>query len=294
MAKAEGKAPCIELGYLEECAAWKLESRFFPCKVGGKPAWLDLFDVPSKIPCGKCDKQCIFLCQVYAPYEELDSCFHRTVFIFICRDPSCCKYNENKNLVVYRCQLNRRNKFFMFEPPVEEEKWQPDISPELCKTCCVCGAKSGSHCGKCKVAYYCSKEHQVIDWKLGHKERCSSDDISVELQKVTSPEDRQFSKFTSRIKRNPDQVLRYNRGGVPLWISTHHIPNEEDIPHCEYCGTQRQFEFQILPQMLNYLGLDSTEDSVDWGTLAVYTCSQSCDEGPAYKQEFLWKQDIIS
>jgi hypothetical protein len=51
---------------------------------------------------------------------------------------------------------------------------------------------------------------------------------------------------------------------------------------------------QILPQMLNYLGLDSTEKSVDWGTLAVYTCSQSCNEGPAYKQEFLWKQDIVS
>jgi pre-rRNA-processing protein TSR4 len=174
MAKAEGNTPCIELGYLEECAAWKLESRFFPCKVGGKPAWLDSFDVPSKILCGKCDKRCIFLCQVYAPYEELDFCFHRTVFIFFCRDRSCCKYNDNKNFVVYRCQLNRRNKFYMFEPPVEEEKWQPDISAELCKTCCVCGAKSGSHCGKCKVVYYCSKEHQVIDWKLGHKKRCSS------------------------------------------------------------------------------------------------------------------------
>ena len=46
--------------------------------------------------------------------------------------------------------------------------------------------------------------------------------------------------------------------------------------------------------MLNYLGLDSTEKSVDWGTLAIYSCSQSCNKGPEYKQEFLWKQDIIS
>lgn len=86
---------------------------------------------------------------------------------------------------------------------------------------------------------------------LNLKENIFVDDISVdELQKVTSPEDRQFSKFTSRIKRNPDQVLRYNRGGVPLWISTHHIPNEEDIPRCEYCGTQRQFEFQVSNKLV--------------------------------------------
>jgi pre-rRNA-processing protein TSR4 len=71
-------------------------------------------------------------------------------------------------------------------------------------------------------------------------------DISVdELQKVTSPEDRQFSKFNLRIRQNPDQVLRYNRGGKPLWISSDHTPSEDDIPCCEYCGQHRQFEFQV-------------------------------------------------
>lgn len=50
--------------------------------------------------------------------------------------------------------------------------------------------------------------------------------------------------------------------------------------------------FQILPQLLNELKVDSTGDSIDWGTLAVYTCSKNCDEGPTYKAEFLWKQDF--
>lgn len=46
--------------------------------------------------------------------------------------------------------------------------------------------------------------------------------------------------------------------------------------------------------MLNYLNLDSLSDDqgVDWGTLIVYTCGSSCDEGPAYKEEYLWKQDF--
>jgi pre-rRNA-processing protein TSR4 len=174
MAEKPREVPIVDLGYLEECASWKLESRFFPSKVGGKPAWLNLFDVPSNIICGNCEKPCIFLCQIYAPFEEIECCFHRTVFVFLCKDPACCTSNNNKNFIVYRCQLSRISRFYSPEPPVEEENWQPDVTPDMCKTCCICGAKSGSHCGKCKVVYYCSKEHQRIDWKSGHKGRCSA------------------------------------------------------------------------------------------------------------------------
>jgi pre-rRNA-processing protein TSR4 len=83
-------------------------------------------------------------------------------------------------------------------------------------------------------------------------------DISVdELQKVTLPEDKQFSKFNSRIRRNPDQVLRYDREGTPLWISSDHTPNKGDIPCCEYCGQHRQFEFQVSNKSLHPLLLKS-------------------------------------
>lgn len=174
MAEKPMEVPIVDLGYLEECVPWKLESRFFPSKVGGKPAWLDLYDVPSKILCGNCKKPCIFLCQIYAPFEEMECCFHRTVFIFFCKDPACCTSNVNNNFIVYRCQLGRINKFYSPEPPIDEENWQQDVTPDMCNTCCICGAKSDSHCGKCKVAYYCSKEHQRIDWKSGHKGRCSA------------------------------------------------------------------------------------------------------------------------
>jgi pre-rRNA-processing protein TSR4 len=48
---------------------------------------------------------------------------------------------------------------------------------------------------------------------------------------------------------------------------------------------------QIMPQLLTYLDVDSLGDSIDWGTLCVYTCSVSCDIGNRYRKEFLWKQD---
>lgn len=48
-----------------------------------------------------------------------------------------------------------------------------------------------------------------------------------------------------------------------------------------------------MPQMLNHLQMDTVgEQGVDWGTLAVYTCKNSCSQGPSYKKEFLWKQDF--
>ena len=49
-----------------------------------------------------------------------------------------------------------------------------------------------------------------------------------------------------------------------------------------------------MPQLLYYLKLDSTTGpSIDWGTLVVYTCEQSCTSKTdnVYQPEFLWKQD---
>ena len=40
------------------------------------------------------------------------------------------------------------------------------------------------------------------------------------------------------------QVLRYCKGGEPLWVSSEHQAKLEDIPDCS-CGAPRQFEFQV-------------------------------------------------
>lgn len=45
------------------------------------------------------------------------------------------------------------------------------------KTCYVCGISAPSHCTKCKVNY-CSRVHQVHDWKNGHKETCGTETSS--------------------------------------------------------------------------------------------------------------------
>lgn len=336
----------IELGFLEECEPWQVESRLFPSKVGGKPAWLDLENLPTseQLQCKNCQQTMIFLCQIYAPYDEnvnvpfINSAqnFHRTLFVFVCKNPECCHSNSNENFKVFRNSLQRANKFYPYDPP--EDKPDPTFSlNNWTNLCNLCGCKSEKQCSKCKSIYYCSREHQILDWREGHKKECcdsckerKSKLLFLEWEIITEPEeikenivseeeelqkfrklqeegktgtmkdvseaeldehastdkDKAFAHFKKRISCHPDQVIRYQRGGEPLWIARKPLP--ETIPDCNYCGGQRKFEFQIMPQMLTML----KENNLDWGVVIVYTCVNSCIGGDSYKEEFVFKQDV--
>ncbi|XP_017891889.1 programmed cell death protein 2 [Ceratina calcarata] len=341
----------VDLGFVEKCESWLLESRFFPSKVGGKPAWLDLKNIPGEkdVQCEYCKEPCIFLCQIYAPYEENDDAFHRTIFIFICKKKECSKLNETGNLKVFRSQLPRINQFFPPEPPVEQRDWRTDINvDQWTKTCYVCGILAPNHCSKCKKTNYCCRAHQVYDWKHGHKGTCgssneptktndfllpeyeiviekddtndeSNNDLSKEEEEIKKyeamiekgeagtlqnedvestllnvadqQEDQTFCEFRLVVDKYPDQILRYDRGGSVLYISSENKVG--DVPKCSGCNEERQFEFQIMPQLLNFLNLEVATECVDWGILAVFTCKRSCIPKNGCSAEFVWKQDIV-
>jgi pre-rRNA-processing protein TSR4 len=109
-----------------------------------------------------------------------------------------------------------------------------------------------------------------------------------------SDEDRILYGFQDRLRRASRQVVRYARGGVPLWS----IPSESKkkeafwtVPPCS-CGTQRSFEFQLLPSLLHFLKVDKfsgkeTESGINgwlsngmnWGSIAVFTCpNNNCND----------------
>lgn len=351
--------PEVDLGFAEKCPSWKLESRFFPSKIGGAPAWLNLAELPNpdQLSCSKCNHQLKFLCQIYAPVNEKSDCFHRTIFVFFCSSAECSNVNRG-SFKVFRCQLPRENTHYPSEPCPETESANSDLTPEKfgISLCAVCGVKGPFSCSQCKKVHYCSKEHQRLDWKGSHKQACktgqqssvksefllpefeiviepdnysdseasnsdSEDDGKTEVnqelfrkmmeegkagtlsdaknvdddlkQMALGKEDKQLSKFKSIVKRCPEQILRYQLDGSPLWISDKDVPQPEDILKCTECHGERVFEFQILPQMLNHMKWDQLkEESIDWGVLAVYTCQNNCVTGPAYKEEFLWRQAL--
>ncbi len=99
-----------------------------------------------------------------------------------------------------------------------------------------------------------------------------------------------------------DQVLRYIRwdssGNGALWVSSKDRLSSRPPP-CEICGSERLFEFQVMPQLIHAVPLRQEEGfnriGLDWGVLAVYTCTKSCSSATepgrgCYMKEFVWRQ----
>lgn len=222
------------------------------------------------------------------------------------------------------------------------------------KLCGVCGLKGTLRCSKCKHGFYCSKQHQVIDWDSNHKQTCQSStnltsesiaktfafgfpemDIVIEqepekkrdassnshdyeksemehlvddMKLDTSNEqaentdtgvDGMFIKFQKRVEREPQQVIRHlmqpEHVHEPLWVSSIGKPSVKDIGCCRICGEVKDFEVQVMPQMVSHLQIKDTgnKDSIDWGSLMVYTCGKFCwEEGKVYEEAVIWKQDF--
>lgn len=111
----------------------------------------------------------------------------------------------------------------------------------------------------------------------------SANEIEEEYENSEVDVDKAFLRFQKRITRAPAQVLRYARVGYetshePLLVND--LPGNQpptDLPPCIYCGEHRNFEFQIMPQLLSYLNLDNVaNDALDYGTILVYSCSRNC------------------
>ena len=103
------------------------------------------------------------------------------------------------------------------------------------------------------------------------------EDISF-AERILSPEQKDFAvravfmeryltsprqEFQERVAKAPSQCIRYcfEDGVEPLLPNKQH-PNLQDIPDCERCGAPRRFEFQVLPQLLHFLGPE--ENTYDW------------------------------
>lgn len=88
----------VVLGFLEEAERWQLASSQFPSKVGGKPAWLSLLNLPTvaELVCETCQLPTVFLLQVYAPIVGQERSFHRTLYVFCCKTPACYTANDNR------------------------------------------------------------------------------------------------------------------------------------------------------------------------------------------------------
>ena len=118
------------------------------------------------------------------------------------------------------------------------------------------------------------KEQMALYEKLKAEGKTGTlDDVSEnELSKyaemeASSLDDKHFKTFKKAIRKEPDQVIRYDRGDKSLWITSPEetIKSYLDILKFECCEEARQFEFQIMSQMLNNLN----HADIDWGLILI-------------------------
>ena len=118
--------------------------------------------------------------------------------------------------------------------------------------------------------------------------------------------DRRYLKFSKRLRRAPEQCVRYAFGGAACWPADGAGP-ESRAPRCARCRAPRTCELQLMPPLLHFAaqahewsgggggrGAVSAEalDAWDWQTVAAFTCSRSCG-GPGADGETEWTIEAV-
>jgi pre-rRNA-processing protein TSR4 len=168
-------------------------------KCGGRPIWLNLLDIPhpDDLKCKHCQQPMAFLLQVYSPLDQPPEAYHRALYVFICHHRECVE--KFASIKCLRSQLFRKNDFYA-EKPTEDKngKSGPLFKGTLPHLCAVCGCRAPHQCSKCKIASYCSREHQRAHWKY-HKTTCSQTVDSLSSSDGTIIANKQISEAKSNL-----------------------------------------------------------------------------------------------
>lgn len=202
-------------------------------------------------------------------------------------------------LLALRSQLPRRNAFYGFEP---SERSDASAEDEVLARCCPhCGLPADAAHERCATraaaGLPCTfPEHELdiepeawdeeenLEYEKDLLEKYKAniaenkdedmDESEVKAFEELSNEthvDAVFTQFEQKIHRDPDQVVRYEHGASPLWFSSAHQP-KSGPGRCAHCQAERTFEFQVQPQLIALL----PTDRLDFGVVAVFTCSDHC------------------
>ncbi|KAJ0265095.1 MYND-type domain-containing protein [Hirschfeldia incana] len=116
--------------------------------------------------------------------------------------------------------------------------------------------------------------------------------ISVMKDYEGDADKQSWVNFQQRVDKAAAQVVRYCRSSEakPLWPMASGRVSKSEVPNCKSCGGPRCFEFQAMPQLLFFFGGSNDRESLDWATIVVYTCENSCDTSLSYNEEFVWVQ----
>ncbi|XP_052568272.1 programmed cell death protein 2-like isoform X3 [Peromyscus californicus insignis] len=257
-------------------------------KLGGVPDALPAVTAPGP-RCGGCAEPLALVVQVYCPLEG--SPFHRLLHVFACARPGCGGGGSGtRSWKVFRSQclqvpeketLNAQDSAPAVAHPVPSGEGLavhaevPQFQPYY-----ICVAEEEDYGNSVDLEHarsllqdYQQREGVDMEHLLS---LCSYSDGDEKYEKTNIKSgDQTFYKFMKRIAACQEQILRYSWSGEPLFLV---CPTSEvsEIPACSGCGGQRTFEFQLMPALVSMLSSANLGLAVEFGTILVYTCEQSC------------------
>jgi pre-rRNA-processing protein TSR4 len=251
--------------------------------------------------------------------------FHRSLYVFCCRNGKCLEKSSedgsSSGLCVLRCQMSQKNEFYD-ENPMDSDDDDCDNYDRKSVTMETKNlvhdqpfvefdvvTESEQYNKEQSDASIMESVNNVSELNVDEGEITSKDTKEAMKILLENPDgssnrlideaDTNMIKFHTITSIAGDQVLRYSRWDEygPLWVSNVQTKKEDAVPICPECGHQRKFEFQIMPQLLNFLKPHEIGGigEIDWGTLVVYTCSNSCSTNSSterYTKEYIYRQPM--
>lgn len=300
----------VHLGVCDEPVFSSSVPNFTDSQLGGVPHWLNS---TSTVPvCTLCGASSHLVTQLYAPL--LDSPHHRVLYLFGCGEVGCQNKSGAWSVVREVCEVGEvvkesvtvvkgKSEVFSDDWGVDGEDWGGGDGEEILgaltstteqitqsmrqlqvKECSSVGhidQSSGVYFPPFYLYVMGEPEADIVN-KSDRKKYNEFDEMAEEggggKEKYEKSEvkDKEFYKFYKKVKRCPEQCVRYDLGGSPLLQ-----PPDISIPNCPKCHSPRRFEFQLMPALISILNFPpikgaASSKSLDYRTVIIYTCQRDC------------------
>ena len=267
-------------------------------KIGGNavltfPARLSpemLQDIDKRTMCKACGAHMFLLAQAFAPLPGSSATHNRMLYTFACNSDRC-SLRPDDAFVSFALQFDQPDTESLDANDDESDAPQPvEATP------CSLLAPFSFPPLAVEIVDEPAKEvivptdvevEMIKAAEANSKSHVADDDIAEmahALDLKDKPIDVNFDKFRRRIARCPEQVLRYHRNGLALFMN----PDRTiylTVPPCAACGKERAMEYQLLPTLLYYCHTDkyvskdkvrAKDEGLDFATVTVFACRAGC------------------
>ncbi|XP_017465431.1 PREDICTED: programmed cell death protein 2-like [Rhagoletis zephyria] len=272
-------------------------------KIGGSPVFSSKAVFREQFNCSSCSQSTAFVFQISCPVDNTTN--DRVLYFFACVNQKCSKKEYSVFRVLTEHMQQKQSKAKANENLFEDawgisndDKNGNDKNGNLNDDFDRCLSLNENEKPEEKNTFFKSYYISVFEephkeWKINQNEKKNLENLAkacLEEQNVQGEgyekqytnafrEDAINYHFYKRLRRCPEQIIRYDWAGQPLLSSADAEPKAEPCPEC---GAARVFELQLMPALISILcraklpHITSPID-LDFETILVYSCVNNCN-----------------